>query len=108
MKTREFFDKIPDAAADASLSRAMQHAPGIIGNMHGAGRPVIAIPPETIRAATLWSKAYLPGYELPELERGLAAVMKHPDQASVGYHRAKDARRRLQLEINRRKALPKS
>jgi hypothetical protein len=79
---------------------------GATSNMHGTKRPVLAIPAETIRAARNWSKAYLPGYTLSELEVGLSAVMKHPDQAARGYSPAKDARSRLQLEINRRKALP--
>lgn len=69
-------------------------------------RAVVAIPAETTRAANTWAGAYLPGYHLNELEKGLEAVMKHPDQASRGYSKAKDARTRLQFEINRRKALP--
>lgn len=78
------------------------------GNLAGAGRPVVAVPSEVTRAANKWAGAYLPGYTLGELEKGLALVLRHPDQAAPGYHKAKDARNRLQLEINRLKALPKA
>ena len=81
---------------------------GITSNMRGAGRPAIAIAPEVTRATNRWADAYLPGYDLPQLEQGLKMVMRHPDQASPGYSKAKSARQRLQLEINRQKALPKA
>lgn len=78
------------------------------GNLHGAGRAVVAPPSEVVRAANTWASAYLPGYTLSELEKGLSVVLRHPDQASRGYSKAKSARQRLQLEINRLKAIPKA
>lgn len=92
------------AEADASLERAMLHAPGIIGNMHGAGRPVRAVPIHLIRAANSWSSAYLPGYSLATLEKALAVLKGHPEQASTGYSKAKSARQRVEAEINRQRA----
>lgn len=85
----------------------MLHGPGIIGNMHGGGRPVVAVPIEMIRTANTWSSAYLPGYSLAELEKGLELLKRHPEQASPGFSKAKNARQRVEMEINRRRALPK-
>lgn len=86
----------------------MKHVPFQSGNLHGAQRPVVAIKPELLRAASKWASANLPGYSLPELEQALLLVKRHPDQASPGYSKAKSARQRLELEINRQKALPKA
>lgn len=89
---------------DNALSRAMLHAPGVIGNMHGAGRPVVAPPSEVTKAVNTWFGAYLAGYSLGELEKALDVVQRHPDQAWPGFSRAKTARQRLQTEINRQRA----
>lgn len=73
-------------------------------NMYGAGRPVIAVASEVTNAVNKWFSAYLPGYQLKELEEALVSVQRHPDQARPGFSRAKTARQRLQTEINRQRA----
>jgi len=78
---------------------------------HLGGRPPQApraISAAHVKAANRWHSAYLPGQDIGEMQRGLAVLLTHPDQASPGYSKAKTARQRLQLELNRLKALPQT
>lgn len=68
-------------------------------------RPVVAIPAGLRKAATRWAGAYLPGQDTSELQRALAVLKTHPEQAARGYSDAKAARQRVELELNRRAAL---
>lgn len=61
-----------------------------------------------VKAANRWASAYLPGQDPGDMQRGLAVLLTHPEQASPGYSKAKTARQRLQLELNRRRAFPQA
>lgn len=80
-------------------------APFPSGNLHGAQRPVVAIPTALTRCAARWASSYLPGQDTGALVRALATLKMHPAQAQPGYSPAKAARQRVQLELNRRAAL---
>jgi hypothetical protein len=96
--------KQAEIAASNSQGRAMLHAPGIISNMHGSQRPRYYVDSRITRAVTNWSSAYLPGYSIAELEDALRMIKQHPDQATVGYSKAKNTRQRLEMELNRQRA----
>jgi hypothetical protein len=104
MSIREKSDNLEGPAPKKLRAVKAPLPPRQNGNLTGAKRPVIATPSELTRAANTWAGAYLPGYSLPELEKALGILKRHPAQASPGYSKAKSARQRVEMEINRQRA----